>query len=131
PMEYLVTADMFTLGSVIVSMLLTIISLTRTKFSFSQHLGLVLAAIAIINHFIWFSYALKSGVKTMYYPFDLIIAVICLSAVWFKHYYEMNVKFKWQAEKLALADKEKDLFLANTAHELKNPLNSILNMSKV
>src|SRR5699024_11571634 len=47
PMKYLVTADMFTLGSVIVYILLTIISLTRTKSSFSHHLGLVLATIAI------------------------------------------------------------------------------------
>src|SRR5699024_7508944 len=41
----------------------------------------------------------------------------------------MNVKFKFQADRLAKADEEKDLFLANTAHELKNPLHSILNMS--
>src|SRR5699024_5486465 len=71
----------------------------------------------------------KSGTKVMFYPFDLIIAVICLATVWFKHYYDMNVKFKIQADKLAKADKEKDLFLANTAHEIKNPLHSILNMS--
>lgn len=129
PMEYLVTADLLTLGSVIVSMVIAIISFTRTKFTYSGRLGLILASIAIINHFVWFSYALETGVKVMYYPFDLIIAVICLSAVWFKHYYDMNVNFKLQAGRLAEADKEKDLFLANTAHELKNPLHSILNMS--
>src|SRR5699024_5748368 len=63
------------------------------------------------------------------YPFDLVIAVICFSTVWFKHYYDMNVKSEQQAERLAKADKEKDLFLANISHELKNPLHSILNMS--
>lgn len=129
PMEYLVTADMVTIGSVFVSMVIVIISLIRSKLSFSDHFGLILASIAIISHFAWFSYALKSGTKVMFYPFDLIIAVICLATVWFKHYYAMNVKFKIQADKLAKADKEKDLFLANTAHEIKNPLHSILNMS--
>ena len=129
PMEYLVTADMVTIGSVFVSMVIVIISLIRSKLSFSDHFGLILASVAIINHFAWFSYALKSGTKVMFYPFDLIIAVICLATVWFKHYYDMNVKFKIQADKLAKADKEKDLFLANTAHEIKNPLHSILNMS--
>src|SRR5690625_187335 len=129
PMEYLVTTDMVTIGSVFVSMVIVIISLIRSKLTFSDHFGLILASIAIISHFAWFSYALKSGTKVMFYPFDLIIAVICLATVWFKHYYDMNVKFKIQADKLAKADKEKDLFLANTAHEIKNPLHSILNMS--
>src|SRR5690625_1160360 len=109
PMEYLVTADMVTIGSVFVSMVIVIISLIRSKLSFSDHFGLILASIAIISHFAWFSYALKSGTKVMFYPFDLIIAVICLATVWFKHYYAMNVKFKIQADKLAKADKEKDL----------------------
>lgn len=129
PMEYLVTADMITIGSVFVSMVIGIMGLIHNRLSIGRHIGLILASIAIINHFVWFSYALNSGVKVLYYPFDLIIALICLSVVWFKGYYDMNVKLKLQAERLANADKEKDLFLANTAHELKNPLHSILNMS--
>ncbi|MEJ8777535.1 ATP-binding response regulator [Pseudogracilibacillus sp. ICA-222130] len=129
PMEYLESAVMVTMGAAFVSMIIVIISLIRSKLSFSNHFGLILASIAMINHFAWFSYIMKSGIKVMYYPFDLIIAIICLAVVWFKHYYDMNVKFQIQAKKLAKADKEKDLFLANTAHEIKNPLHSILNMS--
>src|SRR5699024_541933 len=51
PMEYLVTADMVTIGSVFVSMVIVIISLIRSKLSFSDHFGLILASVAIINHF--------------------------------------------------------------------------------
>src|SRR5699024_7754221 len=116
PMEYLVTADMITIGSVLVSMIIAILSLIHNRLSIGRDIGLILAFIAIINHLFWFGYALNTGVKVLYYPFDFIIALICLSVVWFKRYYDMNVKIKLQAERLANADKEKDLFLANTSH---------------
>src|SRR5699024_5454930 len=43
---------------------------------------------------------------------------------------QMNLETREQAEKLREADKVKDDFLANTSHELRNPLHSILNMSQ-
>lgn len=129
PMKYLMWADLISMLTILVAMGLLAISSVYVWMSFDEHPGLILATIALINHFFWFAYVLQKGMKVMYYPFDLIIAVICLSAVWFKHYNDLNIKTKLQADRLAAADKEKDLFLANTAHELKNPLHGILNMS--
>src|SRR5699024_1544875 len=61
---------------------------------------------------------------------DLIIAIICIVGVWLKHYHEMHLDTKDLAIRLQKADKVKDEFLANTSHELRNPLHSILNMSQ-
>src|SRR5690625_6903004 len=42
----------------------------------------------------------------------------------------MYLDTKKLTKRLQKADKEKDEFLANTSHELRNPLHSILNMSQ-
>lgn len=130
PMNYLVYADLTIAVSVLITLILVIVSIIRTRKHYSGHIGFILATIAITNHIFWFGYTINQGIKSIYYPFDLIIAIICLSTIWFKHYYDMNIKMEKQTLQLAAADKEKDLFLANTAHELKNPLHSILNMSE-
>lgn len=92
-------------------------------------LPVILAIIAIMNHFLWFFYLLSSGIKVVHYPFDLIIAVICIGIVWFQHYYDLHQESLAFTEKLKIMDQAKDEFLANTSHELRNPLHSILNIS--
>ena len=68
--------------------------------------------------------------KIIMYPFDIVITVACLAILWFKGYAKVHSKTKELAMKLQKTDKLKDEFLANTSHELRNPLHGILNMSK-
>ncbi len=97
----------------------------------NRNLLLLLSLIAFVNNFVWAFIYLVGGIKVTYYPFDLIIAVICLAAFWFQHYFDIHQEANRISLKLQEADKTKDEFLANTSHELRNPLHAILNMSQV
>lgn len=130
PMEYLSSASSFTFGAVFIGAMITILALIRSKKSFQGGIWIALAIVAISSNYFWWAYTMTTGIKVVYYPFDLIISIICLAGVWFKHYNQMHIHTKDQAIKLQEADKMKDEFLANTSHELRNPLHSILNMSQ-
>lgn len=96
-----------------------------------RNLLLLLSLIAFLNNIFWTFNDLFFGIKVIYYPFDLIIAVICLAGFWFQQYFDIYKEANRISLKLQEADKTKDEFLANTSHELRNPLHAILNMSQV
>src|SRR5699024_5080333 len=119
PMDYLASASNFTFGSVFIAATIATIVLLRSRKSFQGGgIWVALSVVAIASHYIWWAYMMGTGIKVVYYPFDLIISIICLAGVWFKHYHQMHLDTKAQATKLRKADKVKDEFLANTSHEL-------------
>lgn len=73
---------------------------------------------------------LKGLLATGYYPIDLIVAFLAFASFWFKRYFHVSAETAKLAEKLQQADKLKDDFLANTSHELRNPLHGILNIAQ-
>ncbi|MEC0240658.1 ATP-binding protein [Paenibacillus dokdonensis] len=73
---------------------------------------------------------LKGLLDTGYYPIDLIVAFFAFASFWFKRYFHVSAQTAKLAEKLQQADKLKDDFLANTSHELRNPLHGILNIAQ-
>ncbi|MGO4180697.1 ATP-binding protein [Paenibacillus sp. TAF43_2] len=73
---------------------------------------------------------LKSLLDMGYYPIDLIVAFLAFASFWFKRYSDTFAQTAELAEKLQKADKLKDDFLANTSHELRNPLHGILNIAQ-
>lgn len=96
-----------------------------------RNLLLLLALTAFLHSFLWTYMDRILSIKMIYYPFDLIIAIICLVGFWFQHYFDTHREANRISVKLQEADKTKDEFLANTSHELRNPLHAILNMSQV
>lgn len=64
------------------------------------------------------------------YPFDLIIAMICIAAFWFKRFIGVSRDSQELAGILQKADKQKDEFLFTVAHELRNPLHGMINLSE-
>lgn len=130
PLESLDFASTFSLPYVVVSAVITALVLLLGGKDYKGSIWLALSSVAIASHIAWWSYAMSTGLKVIYYPFDLMIAVICFSGVWFKQYHEMNIETQKLATELQKADKVKDEFLANTSHELRNPLHSILNISQ-
>lgn len=111
---------------------LVIIVMFQIKFKDIYHsLLMILSLLALLNNTIWFGIFLFNGVKILYYPFDLIISTMCLSSVWFRNYFKVSSEARKLNTKLQKANKLKDQFLANTSHELRNPLHGILNISQI
>src|SRR5690606_38635389 len=65
-----------------------------------------------------------------FYPFDLLIAIFLFSAYWFKRFFRNVRQVEDLSKELIKADKHKDEFLANTSHELRNPLHGMINIAQ-
>ncbi|MDP4096369.1 ATP-binding protein [Paenibacillus sp. P96] len=90
---------------------------------------LLLSSAGIISNFIWSTAEAVSDVTAVYYPIDLVIAIIGFSSYWFKQYFRQSRENIELNAKLREADQIKDQFLANTSHELRTPLHGILNIA--
>jgi sensor histidine kinase YesM len=111
---------------------LVIIVMFQIKFNDVYHsLLMILSLLALVNNTIWYGIFLFNGVKILYYPFDLIISTMCLSSLWFRSYFKVSSEARKLNTKLQKANKLKDQFLANTSHELRNPLHGIINISQI
>ncbi|MGM8213098.1 hybrid sensor histidine kinase/response regulator [Virgibacillus sp. W0430] len=69
-------------------------------------------------------------VEIPYYPFDFIFSIVVIALLLFKHHIRLNRLNEQQTKELQEADKKKDEFLANTSHELRNPLHGIINIAR-
>src|SRR5690625_4193489 len=65
-----------------------------------------------------------------YYPFDYLIAIIAFAVFLFKKHMRIVTLNEKQTKKLQAADQKKDEFLANTSHELRNPLHGVINIAQ-
>ncbi|WNS45188.1 ATP-binding protein [Paenibacillus sp. MMS20-IR301] len=100
--------------------------LRRYKYS----LFLLFTATAICSSLVWGSIQITSRDSGIYYPFDLIAALIGFSTFWFKKYFENTKDNAELYRRLSESSKRKDEFLANTAHELRTPLHGIINLAQ-
>ncbi|MBP1996023.1 ATP-binding protein [Paenibacillus eucommiae] len=91
---------------------------------------LLLGATAITVNPIWGVIEGLGWVKMGYYPLDMIAFFIAFATFWFKRYFRNAEQTKQLAEQLQRTDKLKDDFLANTSHELRNPLHGIINIAQ-
>lgn len=113
-----------------IPIVITILTVRESIKEIKSNIFLLFAILAFGNNLIWDGLLLIFGIKVIMYPFDLIITVACLAILWFKGYAKVHSETKELAIKLQKTDKLKDEFLANTSHELRNPLHGILNISK-
>lgn len=95
-----------------------------------DNIFLLLSATAVACNLTWGVAKNLVGFQMPYYPFDVLASILALAAFWFKRYFQTSIKIEMLSKKLQKADKLKDDFLANTSHELRNPLHGIINISQ-
>lgn len=91
---------------------------------------LLLTAASIISNLSWRMAESAKDLTTVYYPIDMIAAIIGFSTYWFRKYFRKSSENAELNEQLKKADKLKDEFLANTSHELRTPLHGIMNIAE-
>ncbi|ASA26135.1 ATP-binding protein [Paenibacillus donghaensis] len=91
---------------------------------------LLLAAASITSSTLWGVIKNFSPLGITFYPFDLIVAFLGFATFWFRRYFWNAEQTAKLAEHLTRAIKQKDDFLANTSHELRNPLHGIINIAQ-
>ncbi|WP_145939560.1 ATP-binding protein [Paenibacillus glacialis] len=88
---------------------------------------LLLSAAGVMSSLVW---SLWNSHTAVYYPIDIIAAIIGFSTYWFKKYFRNSKENTKLNEQLKKSDKLKDQFLANTSHELRTPLHGIINIAQ-
>jgi len=130
PPQVIMLFPAYTLLGVIAAGIAMITIFKKVIKDIKSNLLLLFSFFALVHHFLWLLIWRESGFSLVYYPFDMIVSMACLASVWFRDYFMMHANTKELATTLQRMNDHKDQFLANTSHEFKNPLHSILNMSE-
>lgn len=121
----------YSLVIVVVLLISFIIFLLNLKQGYSINRIYLLSVLAVCNHLLWWFIFITTGIKVMYYPFDLIVAMTGFSIMWCRHILSIYREKSILTEKLQRSIDMRDEFLANTSHELRNPLHSMVNIAQV
>lgn len=124
----------FTLGYIMVMLIPCFLALFLmydiTRKIDKENIFLLLALVAAVSSLMWLIILTLFQNEVGPYPFDLLIATICFAIYWFKQYFQLLDESQKLTRKLQLEDKRKDEFLQSVAHEMRNPLHGILNISQ-
>lgn len=91
---------------------------------------LLFSGAAIVSNLLWSASGNSESTAPVYYPLDILAAIVGFSAYWFKQYLRNAKENNELNEELKQADKLKDQFLANTSHELRTPLHGMISIAQ-
>ncbi|MBW8351163.1 response regulator [Bacillus sp. IITD106] len=109
---------------------LLIPTLSSVKKGNTDGIFILFYLLCFISNGIWGTAIKTAVIHIPYYPIDYVISVMVIALLLFRRHTEVVQLNDEQNIKLANADIQKDIFLANTSHELRNPLHGILNIAQ-
>lgn len=75
--------------------------------------------------------AIQTGqIDFPFYPFDFFVPIVIIAILLIKRHIQLTQLSEEQAVRLIEEDKKKDQFLANTSHEIRNPLHGMVNIAQ-
>lgn len=92
---------------------------------------LFIACVLFGVNIVWSAVPNILRLEFIHYPFDLIFAMLAISASYFQRFFQATKKTEKLTSKLQLQNEQKDEFLVTTSHELRNPLHGIMNLTQV
>lgn len=91
---------------------------------------LLMAGSSLVSNLVWSNFKTNSTLNMGFYPVDLVVLSLSLAAYALKQYFRKVEQAKELAVRLQQEDRRKDEFLANTSHELRNPLHGMMNIAQ-
>ncbi|MEK4173222.1 ATP-binding protein [Lysinibacillus sp. FSL L8-0312] len=131
PIEYIFKTKMIFIILFIVSpIIITIFTLSIVIKGQKGVIFLLLTGTAVVTNSLFFSIRQNATLPYSHYPFDLLIGITALSAFWFTRYFQSTLQTEQLSVKLQKEISTKDDFLANTSHELRNPLHGMMSIAQ-
>ncbi|MGG2084125.1 hybrid sensor histidine kinase/response regulator [Lysinibacillus pakistanensis] len=131
PIEYIFkTKIIFTTIFIVSPIIITVFILYIVIKGQKGIVFLLLTGTAVAGNSLFFSLRQNSTLPYSHYPFDLLIAITALSAYWFTRYFQSTLQTEELSVKLQKEIDTKDDFLANTSHELRNPLHGMMSIAQ-
>ncbi|QQK78095.1 response regulator [Salicibibacter cibarius] len=96
----------------------------------SEAIFILLFIASYASNQFWGALIVVQIVDIPYYPFDFLLTIVMIALLLFNRHIQMAKLNEQQTEELQKADEKKDEFLANTAHELRNPLHGVMNIAQ-
>ncbi|WP_336822271.1 ATP-binding protein [Sporosarcina sp. USHLN248] len=94
------------------------------------YIYLLLGATAVGLSALWGIIKTNFSLVYPYYPFDILIGIAMLTMFFVNQFFRTSNENERLVIRLQKMDKQKDDFLSNTSHELRNPLHGIIHISE-
>lgn len=131
PIEYIFKTNIiFNILFIISPTIITIFTLIIVIKGQKGVIFLLLTGTAVVTNSIFLPLRQNTTLPYTHYPFDVLIGITALSAFWFTNYFQTTLQTEKLSEKLRKEINTKDDFLANTSHELRNPLHGMMSIAQ-
>ncbi len=131
PLNILIHVNITFFALYFISFIIVVPLALKEYFQFrDESIFIAIVVVGTTSGIIWGLIKALSAFEIPFYPFDYICAFLGFAVFWFRRFYRQTQKVVELVDKLELEDKKKDEFLANTSHELRNPLHGLINIAQ-
>ncbi|WP_062052473.1 ATP-binding protein [Bacillus sp. JCM 19034] len=120
----------FTVILVVVPAIVVSVFIRTVTNGFQDNIFILLGTVALMVHIVASVVQYNLKIDIDFYPIDFTLAVLLFSVYWFRRYFHSVEQTNTLSKQLQRALQSKDDFLANTSHELRNPLHGMINIAQ-